>query len=338
MPENLQFVLFGAAITCGLFPLFLLLLRRPRPMTEEELDRNEPAFGGWTEPLAAQFPQSYSSQAEVQKLLMGAGFYHPTALLEYRAARVALTLAPLFLAGAFVLILPRERSFTVLIVGLLAAVLGFSIPRVYLDLKRRQRGRAISRGLPLAIDLLTLCLSAGQNLLAAFYQVSRELRVSHPVLSQELAITARQAELHSLDVAVRQWAERCQVPEVSNLSSLLVQSERLGSDTSATLTELSNNFRTTARQRAEAHANRVSFWMLFPSVFCFWVAAAIILIGPAYLEFFEYRQRSGAQLINETRSNIDRANRVRRERPDPFATPNAPGTTAPAPAAPGGAP
>jgi hypothetical protein len=58
--------------------------------------------------------------------------------------------------------------------------------------------------------------------------------------------------------------------------------------------------------------------MLFPSVFCFWAAAAIILIGPAYLEFFEYRQRAGSQLINQTRANIDRANAVRRPPVDPL--------------------
>ena len=123
------------------------------------------------------------------------------------------------------------------------------------------------------------------------------------------SLAAAQAELHSLDAAARLWADRAQVQEGSNLALLLVQSEKLGSDTAATLNELATNFRATTRQRAEAHANRTSFWMLFPTVFCFWIASAIILIGPAYLEFFEYRQRSGARLINETRQSVERANR-----------------------------
>jgi pilus assembly protein TadC len=152
-------------------------------------------------------------------------------------------------------------------------------------------------------------LTAGQNLVSALGQVASELRHSHPVLSKELTIVHRQAELHSMETALQQWADRVQVPEVSNLAMLLIQSERLGTDTAATLTEMANNFRATARQRAESQANRTSFWMLFPSVFCFWVAAAIMLIGPAYLEFFDYRQRNNTQNSESTRRSLERANR-----------------------------
>jgi tight adherence protein C len=308
MNEWLQIALIVAGIACGLFPIFLLLTRR-RPDPTGETEGDESALGGFTAPLAAQAPLSASGSDDVHKLLMGAGYYHPGALLDFRAIRVALTLSPLFLAGAAALLLPREQFKNVMLFGIIGAMLGFSLPRVFLAFQRRARGREISRGLPTAIDNLTLCLTAGQNPLAAFTTVAHEMKNSHPVLAQELAITSKQAELHTLDTAVKQWADRAQVPEVSNLSSLLVQSERLGTDTAATLTELSNNFRTTARQRAETQANRTSFWMLFPSVFCFWVAAAIILIGPAYLEYFEYRGRLNPQLLNQPAAAIERANR-----------------------------
>jgi tight adherence protein C len=207
---------------------------------------------------------------------------------------------------AIVLVPPAEIT-RALGFGLLAVGLGYSLPRVYLHVRGRARARQIERGLPLAIDLLTLCLSAGQTLLAALRQVSEELQFSHPVLAQELAIAHQQAELHSLEQAMKQWADRAPVPEVTNIALLLIQSERLGTDAASTLLELASNMRTSLRQRAEAQANRTSFWMLFPSVFCFWVAAAIILIGPAYLEFFEYRQQA-AQFFNQSRKNIDRAN------------------------------
>jgi tight adherence protein C len=307
MNDWLQIALIVAGIACGLFPVFKLLMRpKVDPLSEDD---DEPVLGGFTAPLAAQMPLSATGKDDIQKLLLGAGYYHPNALTDYRGIRVALTLAPLFLAGAAALILPPERFRTVAIAGVIGALLGFSLPRVWLAFQRQARGREISRGLPMAIDNLTLCLTAGQNPLAAFTTVAREMKSSHPVLAQELAITAKQAELHSLDTAVKQWADRTQVPEVSNLASLLVQSERLGTDTASTLVELSNNFRTTARQRAETQANRTSFWMLFPSVFCFWVAAAIILIGPAYLEYFEFRDRAGANLIANPQLGIDRANR-----------------------------
>src|SRR5262245_59492949 len=93
-------ILFGVA--CGLFPIFLLLLRRPQPVTADEEISYEPILGEFTEPLAAQMPMSTTVQNDVHRLLMGAGFYHPTALTEFRAVRTALLLAPVFLtlAGA----------------------------------------------------------------------------------------------------------------------------------------------------------------------------------------------------------------------------------------------
>jgi hypothetical protein len=49
--------------------------------------------------------------------------------------------------------------------------------------------------------------------------------------------------------------------------------------------------------------------MLFPSIFCFWVAAALMLVGPAYLEFFDFRNRKTDQMSETTRRGIEGANR-----------------------------
>src|SRR5947199_155460 len=84
------------------------------------------------------------------------------------------------------------------------------------------------------------------DLLAALRQVGRELRFSHPVLSRELMIAHQHAQLHSLESAMKLWADRAGTPEVTNLSLILVQSEQLGTDAATTLTEMSNNLRTTA--------------------------------------------------------------------------------------------
>src|SRR5262249_57782644 len=138
----------------------------------------------------------------------------------------------------------------------LVTLLAYSVPRVYLGMLGRQRSRDFERGLPMAVDLLNLCLSVGQNVHAAFHRVGYELRSVHPVLASEMAITYQQAELSSLELALTQMAARVQVPEVRNLALILAQSERLGTDAVTTLEEFATSFRTTLRQRAEAHANR----------------------------------------------------------------------------------
>jgi tight adherence protein C len=279
-----------------------------------------PLLGRWMPALAGLMPLPEATRADLERDLRQAGYYRPTALAEYLALRALLVVAPLFTAAILALLVAEESIDEVLTLGGVASVLGYSLPRVYLFVRGRTRARQMERGLPLAIDLLTLCLTAGQNLLASLRQVSLELRFSQPVLAQELAIASRQAELHSLGQAMKQWSDRVNVPDVTNVALLIIQSERLGTDAANTLGELANNFRTTRRQRAESQANRASFWMLFPSVFCFWVASAIILTGPAYVDFLQLRQNS-SDLFDKTKENINRANARPNVQPNTELTP-----------------
>src|SRR5207248_1396230 len=109
------------------------------------------------------------------------------------------------------------------------------------------RSRRIKRALPLGLDLLSLCLTAGVNLLDAFAHVGRQLRATHPVLAAEMLLTHRQAGLRSLAHAMMRLADRTQTPELSTVAYTLTQAEELGTNTSATLLELSGSIRTTLR-------------------------------------------------------------------------------------------
>jgi tight adherence protein C len=321
----------GVASLC--FVMVLLVVRRrtaakPRITSESDLDEPAPelVLGPHTAGFAGALPGG-RKRTDLLQDLRAAGFYRPTALLEYRAVRNLMCLLTLLGTLTLALLADTADVLAVLGIGLALTVLAFSAPRLYVVARARIRGRAIERSLPLAIDMLVLCLSAGQNLLAALQLVSRQLRRTDTVLSQELIIAHQQAELHSLQHALRQWADRVRLQEVRNLVMLLIQSEKLGADAATTLGELANNFRVNARQRAEAQANRASFWMLFPSVFCFWVAAALVLVGPAYLEYFQYQQRS-ARLMEQSVNNIRRVNKTNNPVVELPATPR-PAATAP---------
>jgi pilus assembly protein TadC len=285
----------------------------------------EMVLGPMTQALAAQLPLTEKRKAALRQELRRAGFYRPTALTEYAAIRTLLVLGTLLATGVLALVADAEEAQNVVLGGVGLALLGYSLPRVYLYFRGKSRGRQIERGLPVAVDLLTLCLSGGQNILSALERVSIDLRFSFPVLADELRIVHQQAELHSLDQALHQWADRARVGEVRNLALLLAQSEHLGTDTAAALTEFASNFRVNLRQRAEAQANRTSFWMLFPTVFCLLIAAAIILIGPAYLEFW-HQQQLAARALRTAQQDIKRSDisKSRSRQPAPAAEGTAP--------------
>ncbi|HYV37026.1 MAG TPA: type II secretion system F family protein, partial [Gemmataceae bacterium] len=292
MPAAITFFV----VTSGIFGLYLMFRRSPAvPSTAPEVDEAVVADQAFA--ITTLQPK----MQEMHKELRSAGIYEPTALGEYTAFRAVAALCVLACTALVMFLVDEERAAQVFLIGFLLAVLAYSLPRVVLLSWRRRQTRAIERDLPLSIDLLVLCLSAGQGLVAALRQTATQLRRQSPILSRELAIVCKHAELRSLEHALKQWSDRVPSPEVRNFTLLLTQSERLGTDSAATLHELANSYRTNSRQRAESQANRTSFWMLFPSVFCFWVAAAIILIGPTYLEFF--RHRKSPEQINSNLSD-----------------------------------
>src|SRR5262249_23946063 len=151
-----------------------------------------PLFGPFTAPLAGMLPSTQTGREVIHQDLLRAGYYRPTALMDFLAVRSLLTWVP-FLAAEMLALLVDDSTLMVVLGGIAAAVVGFSLPRLVVIQQGNARGRQIQQGLPLLLDSLSLCLSAGLNLAAAFHQVSLQMRRSHPVLAQELTITYRQA-------------------------------------------------------------------------------------------------------------------------------------------------
>jgi hypothetical protein len=225
--------------------------------------------------------------------------------MEYAAVRAVLIIVPLIGAG-LVALLTEQESYLPWIWGasILLAILGFSLPRVYLYIRTRARQHQIERGLPTAIDMLTLCLSAGLNIHNALGRVVRELHLAFPALATELEIVRRQAELRTLEFALVQFADRVGMPQIRNLAVMLTQSENLGTDAVSVLREYADDLRINMRQRADEMANKAPFKLLFPA-YLMAIGAGILLISPAFLEFqnFHYRNVISSG-INEARETI----------------------------------
>lgn len=234
-------------------------------------------------------PMSEAKRTTIAQELRQAGYYGRTAIVEYAAVRTLLVIAPLAIAGMLALAVPRQQMLPYVIVGVVGAVICYAVPRLWIQYVALRRQAEIERGLPVAVDLIALSLTGGQDLNTSLARASQQLTDSYPVLSEELGIVQRQAELGGLEPAMRQFADRTGVADVRNLAVVLTQTERLGGDVATSLFELSNHARTTIKHRAESHANRASFWMLFPTVVCLWMPAALLLVAPVYLDFVKKR-------------------------------------------------
>ncbi len=80
-------------------------------------------------------------------------------------------------------------------------------------------------------------------------------------------------------------ADRCEVEDLSNFISALVQAEQLGVSIGKILKVQSEQMRIRRRQRAEELANAAPLKMLFPMAFLIFPTILVIILGPAVPKF-----------------------------------------------------
>lgn len=261
--------------------------------------------GLFTDDLAAslteQLPQASNDSGALDRELRQAGYYRPTARLDYLALRNSLVIAvvviALMLANG---VGPQHQDLALRIGlgGLVVAALCWAVPRLILRAQAKARVNRIRRALPYALDMTTMCLTGGLSLQDALGHVSREIFFSHPDLAVELMIVRQQSEMTSLDHGFRQFADRIGAQEVTALAALITQGQRLGTNVVASLRDYTDNMRLRWRQTADEQSNKVGIKLLFPIVLCLLPAAMIFLWGPALVDLWRFFQSFQVPTLN----------------------------------------
>ncbi len=158
-------------------------------------------------------------------------------------------------------------------------LLGYMFPELWLTGKIRARQKAVFRGMPDALDLLTVCVEAGLGFDAAMGKVQEkwedDLALEFGRVLQEIRLGKLRRE------ALRDMAERVDVAELTSFVAAVVQSEQLGVSMSKVLRIQSDQMRVRRRQMAEEEANRAPIKMVFPIGCLIFPSILIILLGPA---------------------------------------------------------
>jgi tight adherence protein C len=168
--------------------------------------------------------------------------------------------------------------------AVIAAVLGYMAPDLWLSAAIRRRRERIRLSLANALDLLVICVEAGLGLDQALQRVGTELAISDADLSEELVqINLEQrAGKPRLD-AWRAMSERNRVAEIASFVSMLAQSDKFGSPIAQALTTFADGLRTKRRQQAEEMAAKTTVKLIFPLVLFIFPSMFIVLLGPAVL-------------------------------------------------------
>ncbi len=282
-----------------------IMIRIGRRRAESGIHRRHLVFGPFTVALANLLPVIGTTWENIQREVRQAGYYHYRAAHEFLSIRNVLCFGWV-IATLLVLITAydpvNDLTIPIAVGGVLVLFLLYSVPRLYLQSIAKQRVNRIQTQLPDGLDMITMCMTGGLSLNRAMEQVSMELKNSHQDLAMELDIIRRQADAHSLEHSLEQFAKRIDVPEVQTLAALVAQTERLGANVASALRDFADGIRRSFRQRAEERGNRTSVQMMLPVALCLAPPVYILLLAPAALElrnFIVQENVEGGVLRNE---------------------------------------
>jgi tight adherence protein C len=260
---------------------------REQPVTLEEIELSLPFSQRVIVPILnamAQFIARFTPQRSLESsrhnLELAGNPYNLTASQFWAARAVAAVLLG-FLIGMLMVVTNADWTRRILF-PLLAAVLGFFMPVLWLSSQISRRKNSIIRSLPDALDLLTVCVEAGLGFDGAMQKVTEkwkdDLAMAFARVLQEIRLGKARRE------ALRDMSDRMEVPDVTSFVAAIIQADQLGVSIAKVLRIQSDQMRVRRRQRAEEKAHQAPIKMLFPMVFLIFPSIYIVLLGPAILQ------------------------------------------------------
>mgnify|MGYP000852416259 CR=1 FL=1 len=190
--------------------------------------------------------------------------------------------------GAFLLMrffgnnMPTGRMF---LLTATLTVLGFFLPQYQLSRSITKRQHEIRKGMPDALDLLTICVEAGLSFDGAMAKVAEKWNNE---ISRAFARVIQEIQLGKLRrEAWRDMQENVGVSEMTSFVAALIQSEQLGVSMAKVLRVQADQMRVRRRQLAEEEAHKAPIKMLIPMAFIMFPSILIILLAPAALQIIQ---------------------------------------------------
>ncbi|WP_232218793.1 type II secretion system F family protein [Chloroflexus sp. Y-396-1] len=191
--------------------------------------------------------------------------------------RMALAISLLVVVG--LLVIGRMPFMQALMGTLIAAMIGYILPGIWLDRKIKERKKNILKALPDALDLLCISVEAGLAFDLALQRVAQkwdnELSREFQRVLQDIRLGRTRRE------ALRDLVTRTGVEDVQTFVSAVIQADQLGVSMSKILRIQSDQLRVRRRQRAEEAAQKAPVKMLIPMVFLIFPALFVVILGPA---------------------------------------------------------
>jgi len=297
---------FGPLIAVGIVGMFMVLLTLPFLLNQPEdplkkLKRNaNPGTtitpkkerlrqGGRNEQLEkfATFlePKSAEELSAMQLKLRQAGYQSKDAVRFFHFAQFALGITGLIAGVVYLTVLGGSEGLETQKMAMYVLApggIGYMLPKYWVNKRVTARQTEITQGFPDSLDMMLVCVEAGQSLDQSIVRVAKELRASFPALADEYEVVAYEMKAGKDKSSVlRDMGTRCGVQDVSSFVTVLIQSATFGTSIAEALRVYAGEMRDKRVMRAEEAANKLPTKMTLATMMLTVPPLLVILVGPS---------------------------------------------------------
>lgn len=230
-------------------------------------------------------PQDVETMTASRMKLLRAGYKAKNAVRTFHFAQFALGLGFLGLGLAYALITKaqQEVSTQFMIMSTIGpGAAGYYLPQYWVQRRVQKRQDEIVQGFPDALDLMLVCVEAGQSLDQSINRIAKESRAGYPALAEEFEMVAQEVKAGKERVAVlKDMSARIGIADISSFVTTLVQSATFGTSMSEALRVYSLEMRDKRVMKAEELANKLPTKLTLGTMLFTLPPLLIILIGPS---------------------------------------------------------
>ncbi len=311
---------FGPLLAVGFLGLFLILLTLPfllkkevdpldklKKIKSQALDDKAPEERLRTNTKEDKLekysdflePKDEVEYSAIKLKLLQAGYRGKNAVRTYHFAQFALGAGMLVLGVGYALLLNATQDPTtqqIVLSILIPGAAGYMAPKYWVNRRLQSRQEEITNGFPDSLDMMLVCVEAGQSLDQSILRVSKEIRAGYPALAEEFEMVSNEMKAGKDRIQVlRDMSERAGVPDVASFVTVLIQSATFGTSIADALRVYAGEMRDKRVMRAEEKANTLPTKMTLATMLLTVPPLLVILVGPSVYNIYLTLNGQGTQ-------------------------------------------
>ncbi len=176
-------------------------------------------------------------------------------------------------------------DFTSFLLGIFIVVISFIFPNSWLNSLVKKKQDEIRRSLPDALDMLSVCASAGLGFDQSLQKISNywenELGRKFKRVAQEMEMGSSRTE------ALKNMSSQVDVDDLTQFITIIVQAEIIGMSYSDVLHTQALQMRMLRQYRAKEVANKLPGKMIIPLATMIFPALLLVILGPAISQIIQ---------------------------------------------------